>query len=602
MVSITFRVALEGFGPVFVDFSAFLTAVVAIALSAAFPMAFCEMSLWSSFFKSSSVVLTVCFLLAISSPELQFGIVTFCVLHGCCRSSPQHWHETACGSVLLTSVSFNCRRGSLRAARNTGPNDLPATTSVPDKRELSGTFAHRLKWMRRVRLRVVAYWTALQCCLLAALAILTVWACWLSPVAWLIITRNLPSYALLFRLNVFLLLMLVWVATTTSGIRAIRAIHRKSATRSRKWTDEVKQDRQAAIAELIRCVRSCGVSLPRGRLEVCLAFPSGVGWQRTGPFGARGSRLLLSLQGIAVLSRDELCALAVQRAFQVFEPPSPLHPWLERSYHRVRRWRSALPVDSGFPSLVHKLVEWLAAILKPIPPQLGAWSQTRAKEIVSAETLLAANEKLALASASSPVYLNLYVQALGSGDQPPFAQGLHQLLTKTSSVVSDDPFYAQLRDLWVHEQRFARALKGPGGSQNLRMASWDDLQAQLSPQHWKDQAAELRPHLSGQRVSDIPELIRDWRSLTRRFVGRRTSNVTPDVLRKSMIERLGAAFAVVLLEAGWEPISDFGRESTFRRAGQELKPFQLLRDVGAGRVTAEEFAVYCRAVGQLELW
>ena len=474
------------------------------------------------------------------------------------------------------------------------------------KRQPAALAAHRSDdGMQRIRLKTLAYLTAIWCCSLIALAVLTVVALAVSPVLWLILTRNWPDQFtfIFFRWDLFLGITTACFATTTGSIAPLKAILRKRPPNRPLWVDELPTHRHQAIADLIDFLRICGVELPPGEVGVYLAFPTGVQWVKTGPPGARHGALLLGLHAIAALSAAEIRALAVKHAFQVLDPPSPVHPTLTSLAMSVRHWRSAVPPDEGFPSLVHKLLEWLEAILKPIAPQSERWSHTRALERVPAETLLAAQQKIQLSSVALTHYMTLYLDALNSGGLPPFTDGLYQLVSKRMNhfFAGAEPFYLQLDGLWVHEQRFVRALPLRRNQAELSMTTWNDLLLRLGDRSWNECASQLRPLLAGRSVRDLPELVRGWRSLTRRFIGERVSNVTPDVLRQLMITSLGSVFAVVLLEAGWKNATRFGEESTFRKDEHELKPFELLREVGAGRMRPEDFALKCGAAAGLNL-
>ncbi len=455
-------------------------------------------------------------------------------------------------------------------------------------------------------MQVMAYLTALWVGLGVALAILAAVTLGFSPALWLFFTRNIPDrFGFVFlRWDLFCGILIAWTTTIVGSVRAIKAIRAAATFSGLIWADQITPTRHPAVAELVGFLRSTGVKLPGGNVGVALAFPAGVDWKKVGKGRVRAGMLLLGLHAIAVLSQDELRALAVKHAFRWLDPPSPMHPWLIRLHINVERWRSIVPPDDGFPSLVHKLLEWLDAILKPVAPQGERWSVARTCEIFPAETLRTADRKMLLAAAGLKDYMDLFIKALDSDAVPPFTEGLHQLLKNKMKPHFDtgEPFYRQIDGLWVYEQRFGRAFKGQQASPELRMASWDDLQMKIATQSWTAIAAAWRPHLIGRHVNDFPELIRDWRPLTRRFIRWRAVARTPDVLRQMLINSLASVFAIVLLEAGWENHSRFGEESTFQKDGQELKPFELLNAVGTGRLPAEEFSACCRDVAQLKLW
>jgi hypothetical protein len=201
-------------------------------------------------------------------------------------------------------------------------------------------------------------------------------------------------------------------------------------------------------------------------------------------------------------------------------------------------------------------------------------------------------------------YLKFYeVSAVNRGFMPPYTEGMWRLYGKTFEAAHAGMSFRSIPGLWVHERRLLEGCLGKDRVGQLQPANWDDLHQSVRPS-WDETAAELRTILGDCRVADLPKLVREWRSLLRRWLLQKqlAPVVTPDRQRELFLSLLGAALGAVLLDAGWQIASSFGEEISLAKGSRTLNPFGLVKGLSAGTLSLTQYDSECTQAGITDLW
>lgn len=428
-------------------------------------------------------------------------------------------------------------------------------------------------------------------------------ALWMAPFLWLAFGRRVvhdPGFRSILFLNILVFWM--WAQAVTLGdIKAI-ASARKTYPLS-NWFVEVPRATQLWASGLLDVVESQFVRL-RWRLKLFLSLVPGLEYSPEPQSIDRSWRLTVGLSSIAFLSTEELSALAITSALCRFRLVSRPSFFLIGLLRNAERAKSALPPHPGFFSFTRCLLEGTAKILRPLPPQLEAWSIRLAGRTFGEKLVRSALVKSRTAGLLQADYVTFYENsAVKRGLMPPYVEGLWCLYGKAFGI-GDDATFKNLSGLWVYERRLLEGFLGRDRVSQLRPTDWDDLHQGVGSS-WGESAAEFRLVLGSSRIADLPNLVCEWRSLLRRWLIRkgRVPVVTPDRQWELFTFLLGAALGAVLLQAGWRLASKFGEEVTLAKDSRNLHPFRLISELSSGRLSSAQYDRECidADIGNLQL-
>jgi len=426
---------------------------------------------------------------------------------------------------------------------------------------------------------------------------------WLSPWIWWAAAGRLAVDPP-FRLVVFANFAIYWVWSQCVVIKDIRAIRsRRKVLPNPHWSAEVPSNRQLWAAELMEFVELKVSKRLHGRLQVFLSIVPGVAYQKARSSMGPGWRLSVGFSTLAVLSMDELKAMALLNGVPFFRPVTRAHLWFSTLLRNIEFCKSALPPHTGFFSFTFWSFELLIKILRRFPDELGSWSLNVAATEFPIATIRCAAEKIAKAGSVYGMYVKLYHSISERGMMPPYTEGISRFCRSLHIEIPDKPAFAAIEGLWIYERQLLQNCFGPDHVRHLRLVGWDDLKEEIGVPIWRETVVQIRPVLSGSKVADIPQLIIEWRAVLKRWLilNRKAPAVTPDRQREFLISMLSRVFAVVLLDAGWRVDSTLGEEFRLVKDSSSLKPLHLVREVGKGAVSAAQFDESVRLVGVADL-
>lgn len=424
-------------------------------------------------------------------------------------------------------------------------------------------------------------------------------AAWLAPFLWFAFGGRLIQDAE-FRVLVMLNILIWWGWSQTLTWIDLQALRKnRRALPTRDYAVEIPAGTHPWASQLAENIAERFGHLRDG-LEVCFSFVPGVEFQRSAIPSRAKWRMVVGISAVAFLSAEELDALLLSSALARFHPAARLHFFFSGMLRRAERANSALPPDSGFFSFTRQLIECLISVLRSFPVELENWAARIVDCEFGAGRTREAFSKAANAGLFQTKYIPFYHQtAVKRGLMPPFAEGMSRLYGKSQGGNSS-PAFLQIPGLWVYERRLLEGCLGRDCVSQLSLISWDDLHQTFGLSSWRENAAELRTILDGFTVGDIPELVREWRSVLRRWLVRtqRAPAVTPDQQREIFLFMLGTALGGVLLEAGWQVGSQFGQEISLIKNERSFTPLRLVKELGSGTVSS---AAYERACLEAEI-
>lgn len=450
--------------------------------------------------------------------------------------------------------------------------------------------------------RIISIATVARAMALLLVMILTLSALWLSPWIWLWESQHLTKYPILILL-ISLNLFIFWIPANVVAIREIKYVRSKqNILLDQHSSVEIPADRQRWASELIEFIESKLSKDLRARLQVCLGFAPRMECRRAPRSSGHKWRITIGFSTIAVLSADEIKALALQRAVSRICPVTQAHVWLTDLYNRAAWWKFALPPHPGYFSFPRCFIEWLVKILEPIPGQLESSGLNVASRDLPVDMLRNSAEKEKVAGILLERYIEAYHSKTERGVMPPYTEGFFRFC-RTAGLALPTPVFTEIEGLWVYERQFLERCFGSDYVRNLRIVSWDDLQAQVDVPAWRAMAAQIRPVLSGFRVADIPQLVTDWRSVQKKWLRsiQKVPVVTPDLQHRFLMALLAVVFAVVLLDAGWQPDSTSSETVSLVSGTASLYPLRLVGDLVAKKISSVQFTEICRNLGVADL-
>ena len=423
-----------------------------------------------------------------------------------------------------------------------------------------------------------------------------------APVIWFMAsTRLLQDRA--FAAVILLNIMVFWVHIVACSVRDFKALHKRGRPRSPNalWYVEIPTEREPFAAELVQFVEGHFSKQLQSPVRICLSLTPYIEYKRSWRAAPRSTQLAIGLFPLAVLSIPELLSLILQEGVSYFRPITPVHRCFGDLCRQANWLQAALPPHEGWFSITRWFIERTAAILKPFPCQTEVWSVQCARREFDMTTMAEAAARKLKATGIFADYMKLYTSVTESGAMPPYTEGLARQCRLIFNV-PEQPAFTAFRNMWVYERQLVTSVFGPDYARNLSLASWDDLSPHWV-RKWRHYAAVMRPLLERSRISDLPELMDNWRQLLNNFCT--LYNVhpvrTPDWQRGDVLQRLAASFVIALIDAGWESSAVLGQEAAVSKDGRRIEPFTLIRRLGDGALTRADFARLCHDAGIAEL-
>jgi Zn-dependent protease with chaperone function len=134
---------------------------------------------------------------------------------------------------------------------------------------------------------------------------------------------------------------------------------------------------------------------------------------------------------------------------------------------------------------------------------------------------------------------------------------------------------------------------------SLRRAPWNDLATLVTIPYWHSEIAKFGTLLLGKKAVALPELAKQLPQIGSHMPDPKGRLLTPAQRTERAEQLLSRAVGLLLLEKGWQ-LKREPAVAEFRRSDETVDPFALVADVVAGKVSAEEWASKCVALGIAE--
>jgi heat shock protein HtpX len=167
---------------------------------------------------------------------------------------------------------------------------------------------------------------------------------------------------------------------------------------------------------------------------------------------------------------------------------------------------------------------------------------------------------------------------------------------------ASDPAVTLIDGLDALEVKLLEAIAPKAKAASLKLAQWEKIGATVYVPSWRRFVAENAHALAGFKVEDLVRLALDPKDVASRMCDPKGMLLT----REQRIERarllLWNAFALTLLDHGWELQADPGQYS-LHRGEQIIKPDELSSLMRSGKMTASGWVARSRelGIGDLEL-
>jgi heat shock protein HtpX len=125
------------------------------------------------------------------------------------------------------------------------------------------------------------------------------------------------------------------------------------------------------------------------------------------------------------------------------------------------------------------------------------------------------------------------------------------------------------------ERRLLAGMVNPPWSEGLHPIRWEEVGERVLVPEWRAMAEENAPSLAGKRVEDVPDLWRAGFELPPRHAG---AEEPVEARLEACREVLTTLVAMKLHERGFEILAPPGDTLHLRRGGEEVRPFETLRE------------------------
>ena len=172
----------------------------------------------------------------------------------------------------------------------------------------------------------------------------------------------------------------------------------------------------------------------------------------------------------------------------------------------------------------------------------------------------------------------------------------HHLLSRTLAQTDSQPARTLLEQPGSVELRFLEGANPNLKPGSLQSISWEEVGTRVAIPHWQKFAAEYSSFLEGVTAGSVPDQVPKFSKVGDSM--RNPPGVILDAQQRT--QRGGHLFAVglslALIDRGWRLVTEPG-VFRLRRESSELDPFQSIDELGAGKLSADEWIARCRTLG-----
>jgi hypothetical protein len=308
---------------------------------------------------------------------------------------------------------------------------------------------------------------------------------------------------------------------------------------------------------------------------------------RVGGADSTARSLVVGLPLVAVCSHQQLRALIALAVTRRLAPLTPLHRILEQIGGGAgARLEVAAGESNAHPARLLLLRALHFLTTAPIR-HAEAYAKHAAAPPDGSAVEAALVEMRAIQSAWFDYFHTRLAHTVVLGGLPPVAEGFRLQYFKGDA--EDQPRPPEtFSGLWLYEQQLLQSAFTGIDFHSLTRVSWEEADEKLLPEHWRTETQRLRPVLEGKRLSDVPELMQDWRAISARILGDDAAGLTPDVRRKQVVNELALAVHLVFYREGWIRWNVLG-EITVAKGENAVELASVLDEVVRGKVKPGRF-------------
>ncbi len=399
--------------------------------------------------------------------------------------------------------------------------------------------------------------------------------------------------------------------------------------------------------ELFRQLESVAEATGQAMPVEVYAIPEMNAWvaQRGGVMGIGSRRVMgLGVPLMQVLSTQQFRGVLAHEFGHYHGGDTKLGPWIFTTRGAIIRTVTTL-VQSE--SLLSKPFEWYGKLFLWITQAISRRQEYQADELaaqVAGPQALIDSLKVIHSSAQAfdLYWQNEYVPVLSSGFRAPLADGFQQFyqgeeiqkalqealaeeikngnadpydshpalreriaaleqLQGPDLPPSDPPFIESVRDLDRLEVRMIEHLAAAVKERTPKPIGWSDVAEKVWIPFWKSRVAETKADLSGIRCDRIEELLSRplW---PQAILAHLFTADAPEVAKRDYtFGLLQMAFTLALHNTGWSIATPIGKPVLATKGEQQLEPFNLISDLGRGKLAPTEFSKRCSDAGISDL-
>ncbi|MBA4387492.1 MAG: hypothetical protein C0404_05885 [Verrucomicrobia bacterium] len=369
--------------------------------------------------------------------------------------------------------------------------------------------------------------------------------------------------------------------------------------------------------------------------------------ERGGFMGIGSKRVMgIGLPLMQMLTVPQLRAVIAHEFGHYHGGDTKLGPWIYKTRESIIRTVQNLGASD---SIMHLPFKWYGMGFLRITQAVSRHQEYQADALAAqvAGARVAGEALKAVHTAGvgfNSYWANEVVPVLSAGYRPPLAHGFSLFMSesKIASAVSDvigkemtegksDPYdtHPSLKerlealsmqpqgpdaqdstlaisllgdDLPRIEHEMLLAIAGGQLEKDLEPVSWDDVGDKVLVPMWAKAVKGKRKFLSGVTPGMFGGIAKNPADLLRKFRTSEHDNYSEEEVTNSMFGTIGASLALALHARGWKFSAKPGEDIVFRSDGPiAIRPFEIIRNIAAGKTTVEDWLGQCRDVGIADL-
>lgn len=162
----------------------------------------------------------------------------------------------------------------------------------------------------------------------------------------------------------------------------------------------------------------------------------------------------------------------------------------------------------------------------------------------------------------------------------------------------DDPLAISLLEgLSELEQGLLAGMAGPEEVNKLEPLAWDDVGQKVYQPQWEQLRKQNSAALAGLTAESLPEITADLPAFGQRCLDHAGESVNPDEHENLATGVLGTALLLALVERGGQCSADPGKPVSVRFQAKAIEPFEIVKDLAAGKLSPPDWQAQCRELG-----